>query len=69
MSAPSVSSMPMASEVTVFETENTSRRMSAMRRRSPCGPSSATTWMESMPSRRASATSQNRSSAASSPMG
>jgi hypothetical protein len=35
VSAPSLSSMPMASEVTVFETENTSRRMSAMRRRSP----------------------------------
>src|ERR1700722_2822304 len=68
LSAPSPSSMPMASEVTVFETENTSRRMSAMRRRSPPRPSSATTWMESMPSRRASAASQNRSRAASSSM-
>jgi len=35
--------MPTASDVTVFETEKTSRRMSSIRRRSPCLPSSATT--------------------------
>jgi short-subunit dehydrogenase len=43
VSGPALSSMPIASEVTVFWTENTSRRMSSIRRRSPWGPSSATT--------------------------
>ena len=47
LSAPSPSSMPTASDVTVFDTENTSRRMSAIRRRSPRGPPSATTSMAS----------------------